>query len=145
MSPVILFATVAALATLGSASVRRIPEGQVYALRRPGGHMRLLGAGIHFILPLIERVAHKVSLAGSAVTVDTDGLPRAVVYFQLLDPARAGSAIGAVPTLVANRTRQLLREEQPAAGNAARLKQRLNEALHDSGLLVARVDLRPVS
>jgi len=144
MSPAILFAMLAALAALGSASVRRIPEGQVYALRRPGGHVRLLGAGIHFVLPLVERVAHKVSLAGSAVTVETDGLPRAVVYYQLLDPARAGSAIGAMPNLVSNRTRQLLREEPAAPGNAMRLKQRLNESLHDSGLLVARVDLRPM-
>lgn len=145
MSPVIVVAMFAALAALASASVRRIPEGHVYALRRLGGHMRLLGAGTHFVLPLVERVAHKVSLAGTAVTVETEGLPRAVVYFQLLEPARAGSAIGAVPSLVANRTRQLLREEPPAAGNAARLKQRLNEALHDCGLLVARVDLKPLS
>jgi regulator of protease activity HflC (stomatin/prohibitin superfamily) len=40
-----------ATAVLVLACVRRIPEGHAYTLRRFGGQMRTVGAGIHVVLP----------------------------------------------------------------------------------------------
>jgi len=90
----ILMALVA-IAVLAFASIRRIPEGQVYTLRRVGGHTRVMHSGMHFMLPLIERVAHKISLTGANVPVDDlvamDRHYRGVVYFQVLDPGACGA------------------------------------------------------
>ena len=110
LSPMILMALGAA-AALVLASIRRIPEGQVYTLRRVGGHTRVMHSGMHFMLPLIERVAHKISLTGVNVPVDdlvaSDRHYRGIVYFQVLDPARADREIDGIDGLLRERTRSL--------------------------------------
>ncbi len=144
----IVLAALCAMALLVVASVRRIPEGQVYALRRMGGQMRLLGSGTHLVLPLVERVARKISLAGATVAVDdlaSDGQRwRGVIYFQVLDPQRAGIVLEDLDRLLRSALhRQFARPGLPSALEARRqwLKQSLNDELRGQGLLIARVDL----
>jgi regulator of protease activity HflC (stomatin/prohibitin superfamily) len=147
LSPIIL-AALCALALLVVASVRRIPEGHVYAFRRMGGHVRIVPAGTHLVLPLVERVTHKISLAGAAVPVeglarDAQGF-RSVVYFQVLDPERAEVVIEDVEELLRSATRRLFAEAELPQGldeRRAWLKQSLNAELRQRGLLIARVDL----
>ena len=138
--------TVAALAAF---CVRRIPEGQVYSLRRFGGHTRFVGAGMHFMLPLIERVSHKMSLTGSSIevtgTLSNGENYQASVYFQVLDPQRADQVIDCVDALLCNQTTQLLAGDSVPSEHADRrlwLKQGLNTEARERGLLVTRVDLR---
>lgn len=147
LSPIILTA-LCALTVLVVASIRRVPEGHVYAFRRMGGHVRIISAGTHLIVPLVERVTHKISLAGAAVPVE--GLMRggrafrSVVYFQVLDPERAEVVIEDVEDLLRNATRRLFDACDLPDDTLARrqsLKQSLNAELRESGLLVARVDL----
>ena len=147
LSPIIL-AALGVLALLVVASIRRIPEGHVYTFRRMGGHVRIVGSGTHLVVPLVERVAHKISLAGAAVPVEDLALAgqryRGVVYFQVLDPSRADLVIEEVETLLHNAMhRWLAAPGLPEAADARRawLKQSLNAELRDSGLLIARVDL----
>ena len=147
LSPIILTA-LCALALLVVASVRRIPEGHVYTFRRMGGHVRVVGSGTHLVMPLVERVAHKISLAGAAVPVEdlrlADQRYRGVVYFQVLDPERADVVIEDVENLLRDSTRRLFdAAELPETAEARRgwLKQSLNAQLRESGLLIARVDL----
>ena len=147
LSPMILMALVA-IAVLAFASIRRIPEGQVYTLRRVGGHTRVMHSGMHFMLPLIERVAHKISLTGSNVPVDglvaAEQQYRGIVYFQVLDPARADRVIDGIDGLLQERTRSLFADaSMPESSDGRRqwLKQSLNSDIRDRGLLVTRVDL----
>jgi regulator of protease activity HflC (stomatin/prohibitin superfamily) len=147
LSPMILMALVA-IAALAFASVRRIPEGQVYTLRRVGGHTRVMHSGTHFMLPLVERVAHKISLTGSNVPVDglvaSDRQYRGIVYFQVLDPARADRVIDGIDGLLQERTRSLFADAalpESSDGRRQWLKQSLNSDIRDRGLLVTRVDL----
>lgn len=147
LSPIIL-AALCAVALLVVASIRRIPEGHVYTFRRMGGHVRIVGSGTHLVVPLVERVAHKISLAGAAVPVEDlelDGRRhRGVVYFQVLDPQRADVVIEDVENLLRGATRRLFADAAlPDAAEARRgwLKQSLNAQLRESGLLIARVDL----
>jgi regulator of protease activity HflC (stomatin/prohibitin superfamily) len=147
LSPNIL-AALCALALLVVASVRRVPEGHVYTFRRMGGHVRIVGSGTHLVVPLVERVAHKISLAGAAVPVEdlrlADQRYRGVVYFQVLDPERADVVIEDVENLLRDATRRLFAAaELPETADARRswLKQSLNAQLRESGLLIARVDL----
>ena len=147
LSPTIMMALVA-IAVLVFASIRRIPEGQVYTLRRVGGHTRVMHSGMHFMLPLVERVAHKISLTGSNVPVDglvaADQQYRGIVYFQVLDPARADRVIDGIDGLLQERTRSLFADaSMPESSDGRRqwLKQSLNSDIRDRGLLVTRVDL----
>jgi regulator of protease activity HflC (stomatin/prohibitin superfamily) len=142
----------AAIAVLAFASIRRIPEGQVYTLRRVGGHTRVMHSGMHFMLPLLERVAHKISLTGANVPVD--GLAdssrqyRGLVYFQVLDPARADRVIDTVDGLLQSRTRSLFADASlPESSDGRRqwLKQSLNSDMRERGLLVTRVDLSAIN
>ena len=137
-----------AIAVLVFASIRRIPEGQVYTLRRVGGHTRVMHSGMHFMLPLIERVAHKISLTGANVPVDDLVAPdrhyRGIVYFQVLDPARADRVIDGIDDLLQERTRSLFADAalpESSDGRRQWLKQSLNSDIRDRGLLVTRVDL----
>lgn len=137
------------LAALAAICVRRIPEGQVYSLRRFGGHTRFVGAGMHFMLPLIERVSHKMSLTGSSIEVPCalqSGEPlEALVYFQVLDPQRADRVIDSVDALLRQQVTSLLAGESiPVEPGERRLwlKQCLNSQVRERGLLVTRIDLR---
>ena len=148
LTPMLWFMLVS-LALLTLASVRRIPEGQVYSLRRFGGHIRFVGAGMHFVLPLIERVSHKMSLSGSTIEVSAATVSgedcSASVYFQVLDPQRADNVIESVDTLLRDRASDLLCSSALPADPLERrtwLKQSLNSEIRERGLLVTRIDLR---
>ena len=150
MLPPIIFAALCLFALLAAASIRRIPEGHVYTLRRMGGHVRVVGSGTHLIVPWVERVAQKINLAGAVVSVDrlADGdlHERATVYFQILDPQRAEVVIADVELRLQESARRLYTDAPPAETREARrqwLKQALNAEMREHGLLIARVDLRP--
>lgn len=150
LSPMIWLGLVA-LGVLAVTSIRRIPEGQVYTLRRFGGHTRVMHSGMHLMLPLLERVAHKISLTGANVPVDdlvaADQRYRGIVYFQVLDPERADRVIDRVDGLLQERTRSLFADAAlPDAFDSRRqwLKQSLNSDVRERGLLVTRVDLNAI-
>jgi len=150
LPPLIWMLCIAAGLALLAASIRRIPEGQVYALRRVGGHVRRVGPGTHFVLPLIERIARKINLAGASLAVDgleRDGQAlRATVFYQVLDAGRAERVLDDLGRLLGDATRALVADadaEFPAdaASRVRWLKQALNARLRESGVFVARVDL----
>jgi regulator of protease activity HflC (stomatin/prohibitin superfamily) len=132
-----------------AACIRRIPEGQAYTLRRMDGHVRTLGAGMHLVLPLVERVAHKIRLLGNVVEIEPIAVPgqdatlRGQVYYQVLDAKRADTIIDEVCQRVREQLPRLLAEsDSPEAGERnMQLKRGLNLHLRDSGLLITRVQL----
>ena len=149
MSNPILWTMLIVLTVYAAACVRWIPEGQVYSLRRFGGHTRFVGAGMRFMLPLIERVSHKMSLTGSHVEVSaalrTGEDCLASVYFQILEPQRADTVIESVDAILRERAADLLgSDSMPDDLHERRLwlKQNLNTEMRERGLLVTRIDLR---
>ena len=150
LPPMPFIALLSALAALALVSVKRIPDGHAYTLRRIGGHMRTIGAGIHVVLPLIERVAHKINLLGNVVEIAVQSPSGAAalrgrVYFQVMDAQRADAVIDGMADLLRRRIPDLIgdnAQEDFAACNL-RLKAELNRDLRDRGLLVTRVQLTP--
>ena len=55
------------LAGLAFMAVKRVPMGQVHSLYRNGKPARLLQPGVHVVLPLLERVAHRIDLSGQVL------------------------------------------------------------------------------
>jgi regulator of protease activity HflC (stomatin/prohibitin superfamily) len=145
LTPMLLMALLCA-AVVVAASVRFVPEGQAYTYRRMDGHIRTLGSGMHFVLPLIERVAHKIRLLGNVVDVDVAGQNATLhgqVYYQVLDASRADTIIDEVGMLVRNQLPVLL--DGAAIENATernlQLKAELNRSLRARGVLITRVQL----
>lgn len=135
-----LFCIVMALVAV---SVRRIPEGHAYTLRRFGGQMRTVGAGLHLVLPLVERVAHKIRLLNNVVDVQANAL-RGRVYFQVLDAERADAVIDAMADLLRQRIPELATSictEDDMAARNLHLKAELNRDFGERGVLITRVQL----
>jgi regulator of protease activity HflC (stomatin/prohibitin superfamily) len=142
-----------AAAALAALTIRRIPEGQVHSLYRRGKPARLLGAGTHLVLPLVERVAHKINLNGQTLQfrdhVEADKAMRDVqgtVYWQVLEPERADAVIDQADAIIREQVLDALRSEPEHAhadnrALSARLKASANTVLRESGMLVTRVDL----
>ncbi|MEO7148715.1 MAG: SPFH domain-containing protein [Rhodanobacteraceae bacterium] len=143
----------ALIGLLAAVCVKRIPEGQVYTLRRLGKPARTLTPGIHVVVPLIERIAHKISVTGYTLPVEErvylEGHPqpetlRGRVWWQVLDPERADAVIDRADEMIRTRVLGALPEvadtEDVRARNL-RLKQALNGALRERGVLVTRVEL----
>ncbi len=144
LTPMLVLVIGAVLAVL--ACVRRIPEGHAYTLRRFGGQMRTIGAGTHLVMPLVERVAHRIRLLGNVVSFQRLQVAQqrysGSVYYQVLDAERADAVIDNVDNLVTGCLRGLLDgpSEDDAARNA-RLKGELNRQLGERGLLITRVQI----
>jgi regulator of protease activity HflC (stomatin/prohibitin superfamily) len=135
-----LLSVVAALIAL---SVRRIPEGHAYTLRRVGGQMRTVGAGLHLVLPFIERVAHKIRLLNNVVDVQSSVL-RGRVYYQVLDAERADAVIDAMADLLRQRIPELASStctEEDLSARNLHLKAELNRDFSERGVLITRVQL----
>lgn len=144
-----LLTLLGAAAAAALACVRRIPEGHAYTLRRFGGHMRTIGAGTHIVVPVVERVAHKIRLLGNIVEIGkvesalSDGAYSGQVFYQVIDAERADAVIDDVGELVRGCLPALLagsaNEDAPARDK--RLKAELNRQLRDRGLLITRVQI----
>lgn len=146
LTPMLVMALICAAVVLFVASVRRVPEGQAYTYRRMDGHIRTLGSGMHFVMPLIERVAHKIRLLGNVVDVDIAGQNatlRGQVYYQVLDASRADTIIDEVGVLVRNQLPTLLADaaHENASERNLQLKAELNRSLRERGVLITRVQL----
>lgn len=135
-------------------SVKRIPEGQVYTLRRLGRPAGTLAAGTHVVVPLIERVAHKISITGYTLAVDEriadattgPGSLRGRVWWQVLDPERADAVIDGADDLIRRRLRDAVQVKPAEDARDVRarnqhIKQALNRGLRERGVLVTRVEL----
>ena len=66
MFALILTAALSLLA-LAAIAVKHVPDGQVYSLYRHGKPVRLLQPGTHVVLPLLDRVGHRIDLGGRPI------------------------------------------------------------------------------
>ena len=83
--------------------IRIVPQKEAYIVERLGKYSKTLEAGLHLLVPFLERVAYKHSLKEQAIdvppqqcitkdniAVDVDG----ILYLQVMDPAKASYGIG---------------------------------------------------
>jgi regulator of protease activity HflC (stomatin/prohibitin superfamily) len=155
ISVLTLLVSLTLAATIAALSVKRIPEGQVYTLRRLGKPAGTLTAGTHLVLPLVEHIAHKISITGYTLAVDERladdassdaNTLRGRVWWQVLDPERAEAVIDRADDMIRLHLRDAVQraanpEPQDARSRNHRIKQTLNGRLRERGVLVTRVEL----
>lgn len=149
-----LLAVVTAVgAGLAYASLRRVPEDTVCTVHRFGRYRRTLTPGLRFTLPFVDQIAHRVRLIGHQVELPPQPLDEAVVargavYYQILEPERAGDALDDVDALVERAATERLVALAPRNGSielgalAQQLKLDLNQHLGAIGLRVTRCQLQ---
>ena len=104
MSMEIIVAVVVLLAVLIvlAKSIRIVPQKQAFLVERLGRYRETLGAGMHILFPLIDRIAYRRDLKEIAIDVppqqcvtrdniivEVDGL----LYLQVIDPVKASYGI----------------------------------------------------
>jgi hypothetical protein len=149
MNALITLLVLTLIATFAS-SVKRVPADQVHSLYRRGKPYRLLQPGTHMALPLVDHVVHRIKLSGQVLRFQ-EPLANAhgvsgTVYWQVLEPERADAVIEQADQLIRGGALAALRQE-PEAYRAdrrdlgSRLKQVMNGALRERGMMVTRVEL----
>lgn len=149
MNTLLLLIVVASVLAFAASAVKRVPTGQVISVYRRG-KPRLLQPGTHLTLPLLDRMGHRIDLGGRVLRfeeplADAHGV-RGTVYWQVLEPERADPVIEQADQLIRGGAVAALREE-PTALQAdrrdlsSRLKQSMNQALRERGMMVTRVEL----
>ena len=139
------------------ASLRRVPEGTVCTVHRFGRYVRTLTPGLRFTLPFVDHIAHRVPLVGHQIDLAPQPLApgqtaRGAVYYQILEPERAGEALDEVDALVEREALTRLAAiahdaVAPKEGAAldSQLKAELNQRFGTLGLRITRCQLELVA
>lgn len=140
---------VAAVLVLALFSLRWVPEGRAYTVHRLGRFSRSIGPGLHWVLPLVERVRQRVDLIGHRIDLapTQPGAAHAAVFYQIIEPERAGASLDAVDDFVQHEADDILTAvaaDQPEAIGALceNLKLELNRRLAPRGLRITRCQLQ---
>lgn len=127
------------LLVVAAAGLRRVPMQRVSTVRRRGRYRRTLGPGWHWILPGMDRSGTEVDLIGHHLHVRSAGSnEEAELYYQIMEPEKAGETLDQVDAWVADQTR----EAWVLVGSAPeQLKSELNRRVGRLGLRVIRCSL----
>ena len=136
------------MAILLLAGMRRVPEDTACTVHRFGRYVRTLTPGLRWTIPFVEHIAHRVRLVGHEVPLTQQAAKaQGAVYYQILEPERAGDALDAVDALVQREAREGLATlmldvaANDSAALASQLKADLNQRLATLGLRVTRCKL----
>lgn len=159
---VIALFAVAVFGVISAAVV--VPQGMNYTVERFGRYTRTLYPGLTIIVPFIDRIGHRVNvmerfldvpeqyvITRDNAMVTTDG----IVYFQVLDAAKASYEVTNLEAAIANLTMTNIRtvmgsmdlDELLSNRNEinARLLSVVDDATQPWGVKVTRIEIRDIS
>ena len=150
------------LIMLGS-NIRIVPQSRAFVIERLGAFRTVWGVGIHFKIPLIERVAKNVSLKEQVVdfapqpVITKDNVTMqidTVIYFQITDPKLytygVESPMSAIENLTATTLRNIIGDLELDQTLTSRdhintkMRSLLDEATDPWGIKVNRVELKNI-
>ena len=150
------------LAVLG-ANIRIVPQSRAFVIERLGAFRTVWGVGIHFKIPLIERVAKNVSLKEQVVdfapqpVITKDNVTMQIdtgIYFQITDPKLytygVESPMSAIENLTATTLRNIIGDLELDQTLTSRdhintkMRSLLDEATDPWGIKVNRVELKNI-
>ena len=160
---IVLIVVLAIVILLGVTCVRIVPQAETMVVERLGSYLTTWGNGLHFKLPLIDRVRAKVSLKEQVadfppqpvitkdnVTINIDSVVFARVFDPRLYTYGVESPIAGLQNLSATTLRNIIGEmelDQTLTSRDqinARLAAVLDEATDPWGIKVTRVELKNI-
>ncbi|MBP8801108.1 MAG: paraslipin [Kiritimatiellae bacterium] len=125
--------------------VRIVPQKQAFIVERLGKYHCTLEAGLHVLVPILDRVSYRHTLKEQAIdvppqqcitrdniTVEVDG----VLYLQVMDPAKASYGIGNYLFATTQLAQTTMRSEM----GKLELDRSFEERMHINGAIVEAVD-----
>ena len=144
-------------------SIRVVPQAHAYVIERLGTYNTTWSAGLHLKTPLIDKVAHRISMKEQVVdfapqpVITKDNVTMridTVVFFQITDPKLFAygveKPIMAIESLTATTLRNIIGELELAQTLTSRetintkMRATLDEATDPWGIKVNRVELKNI-
>ncbi|MDD7718023.1 MAG: SPFH/Band 7/PHB domain protein [Eubacteriaceae bacterium] len=164
LGKIILFILVLIVIALLASNIRIVPQARAYVIERLGAYNGTWQVGLHFKIPLIDKVARKVSLKEKVidfppqpvitkdnVTMEID----TVVYFQITDPKLytygVESPMDAIENLTATTLRNIIGELELDESLTSRehintkIRLVLDEATDPWGIKINRVEVKNIT
>lgn len=144
-------------------NIRIVPQAHAYVVERLGGYKETWGVGLHLKVPIIDRVAKRVSLKEQVVDFDPQAVITkdnvtmqidTVVFFQITDPKQYAygveSPIAAIENLTATTLRNIIGDlelDQTLTSRETintKMRASLDVATDPWGIKVNRVELKNI-
>ena len=161
--PIIWIVLIVLLIAFIASNIVIVPQAKAYVIERLGTYRDTWSTGLHFKVPLFERIAHKVTLKEQVVdfppqpVITKDNVTMqidTVVYFQITDPKLFAYGIESPMAAIENLTATTLRniigdlelDQTLTSRDIINTKMRsiLDEATDDWGIKVNRVELKNI-
>ena len=146
-----------------AANIRIVPQAHAYILERLGGYKETWGVGIHFKIPILDRVAKRVSLKEQVVDFEPQAVITkdnvtmqidTVIFFQVTDPKQYAygveNPIAAIENLTATTLRNIIGDLELDETLTSRetinseMRTSLDIATDPWGIKVNRVELKNI-
>ena len=161
---VIVFIAIGFIIWLLVSNIRIVPQARAYVVERLGAYHGTWQVGLHFKIPLIDKISRKVSLKEKVidfppqpvitkdnVTMEID----TVVYFQITDPKLytygVESPMDAIENLTATTLRNIIGELELDESLTSRehintkIRMVLDEATDPGGIKINRVEVKNIT
>ena len=146
-----------------SCNIKIVPQAKAYVIERLGGYHATWNTGVHFTVPIIDRVASKISLKENVVdfppqpVITKDNVTMqidTVVFFRILDPKQYTYGVErpmmAIENLTATTLRNIIGDLELDATLTSRdvinskITHVLDEATDPWGIKINRVELKNI-
>ena len=146
-----------------AANIRIVPQAHAYILERLGGYKETWSVGIHFKIPILDRVAKRVSLKEQVVDFEPQAVITkdnvtmqidTVIFFQITDPKQyvygVENPIAAIENLTATTLRNIIGDLELDETLTSRetinseMRTSLDIATDPWGIKVNRVELKNI-